>query len=188
MSVLAAELGHEVTALDLAPAMLAEAERKAADRGVALTIVNAPATEPPEGPFDAVIERHMLWTAPDPVGALRAWRDRLAPGGRVVLLEGIWQAEDPLGWVRERLARAIRSIEGSPHDHHAEYDPEVLASLPLRRMGPRVLLEAVAEAGYRGARIERLRDVEWARSLANGWLLGPLERRAQFALVAEPAA
>ena len=87
MSLLAAELGHRVTALDISPGMLGHAERKAAERGVTLETVIGPADSPPEGPFDAVIERHLLWTLPDPSGALAGWR-RVAPGGRMVLLEG----------------------------------------------------------------------------------------------------
>ncbi|MEX0743464.1 MAG: methyltransferase domain-containing protein, partial [Actinomycetota bacterium] len=69
LSLLAAELGFEVTALDLSPEMLARAERKAADRAVGdrMHFVVGSATEPPAGRFDAVMERHVLWTIPDPV-------------------------------------------------------------------------------------------------------------------------
>src|SRR5687767_253899 len=55
LSLLAAELGFEVTALDLSPEMLARAERKAAERGVGdrMHFVVGSATEPPPGRFDA---------------------------------------------------------------------------------------------------------------------------------------
>jgi hypothetical protein len=73
------------------------------------------------------------------------------------------------------------------HEHHAEYEPDLLASLPLAgRMGPAALLEATAEAGWRRYRIERLRDVEWARRIAApGRLLGRLETVAHFAMLVE---
>src|SRR5918995_7530729 len=85
LSLLAAELGYEVTALDLSDGMLSKAREKAATRGLELAFEVGAAMSPPEGPFDAVMERHVLWTLPDPVGALREWRRVTVPGGRLVL-------------------------------------------------------------------------------------------------------
>ena len=51
ISLLAAELGHRVTALDLSPAMLARAREKAAARGFDIEFVEGPAESPPAGPF-----------------------------------------------------------------------------------------------------------------------------------------
>src|SRR5205814_8988919 len=70
MSLLIASLGYDVTALDLAPAMLEVAARQTERLGLAIPTVARPAVEPPPGPFDAVVERHVLWTTPDPVAAL----------------------------------------------------------------------------------------------------------------------
>ena len=95
LSLLAAELGHEVTALDLSEGMLDRARRKAEERGSAISFVVGAAEAPPDGPFDAVIERHVAWTLPDPVAAFSAWR-AVAPTGRVVLFEGSWGGEGPL--------------------------------------------------------------------------------------------
>ena len=60
-------------------------------------------------------------------------------------------------------------------------------SLPLAgRMRPQALIEALAEAGWGRYRIERLRDVEWARRMAApNALLGLLETVPHFALTAE---
>ena len=69
-----AGLGYDVTALDLSPEMLSRATRKAEARRLRLRTIIGPATGPPDGPFDAVVERHLLWTTPDPVAALAAWR------------------------------------------------------------------------------------------------------------------
>ena len=53
MSLLAAELGYEVTALDLSDAMLASARAKAETAGLDVSFVHGPAEEPPSGPFAA---------------------------------------------------------------------------------------------------------------------------------------
>lgn len=186
MSLLAAELGYRVTALDLSPGMLARASAKAGERGVELTTVVAPATEPPDGPFDVVTERHVLWTAPNPGAALAAWHRVVAPNGRLVVFEGIFSRESLWWRARGRAAHAVRAALGVHHDHHGSYDPELLAALPLARaVSPAPLLDAVRQAGWRRVRIERVRDVEWARRMAAPWPLGRLEGVPQFAIVAD---
>jgi SAM-dependent methyltransferase len=186
ISLLLAELGYRVTAVDLSPAMLARASDKAAERGVELATVTAPASEPPPGPFDAVVERHLLWTTPDPVAALAAWREVVAPGGRAVLFEGIFSRDSLPSRARGVAADGIRRAMGVADDHHAGYDAELLDSLPLARAtSPEPLIRALGDAGWRAVRIERLRDVEWARRMAAPPLLGRLEGVPQFALVAD---
>ncbi len=186
MSLLAAELGHEVTALDLSEGMLRHAERKAEERGLALSLVHGPAHEPPPGPFDAVIERHMLWTAPDPVAILQSWREVIAADGRLVLLEGSWGSDGPVDVVRDKLAELLRRAYRIPHDHHDEYRPELWSQLPLANMsGPGPLIEAVYRAGWRAVRMRRLRDVEWARIAAGPPLLSFLETAPMWVLVAD---
>ena len=185
MSLLAAELGYRVTALDLSPGMLARAKEKAVARGLELETVVGPAGEPPAGPFDAVMERHLLWTTPDPGAALRAWRE-VAPSGRLVVLEGIW-ARTSLAWrARDAAARTVRPLLGVRHDHHGSYGEELKASLPLMHAESAVpWIDAVQAAGWRNLRIERLRDVEWARRMAQPWPLGWLEGSPHFAIAAD---
>jgi SAM-dependent methyltransferase len=185
LSLLAAELGYRVTGLDLSPGMLAKARAKAADRGLDVEFVEGPATKPPEGPFDAVIERHLVWTTPDPVGALEAWR-QVAPGGRLAMFEGVWGSTAPGQRAKDAVATGLRRVMGTPPDHHAPYAPEVLAQLPLGRMpSPLPLIEAVRAAGWTGVRIQRLRDVEWAQRSREPWPLGWLESLPRYTLAAD---
>jgi len=168
LSLIAARIGHEVTALDLSPGMLARLREHAAGEGLRVEVVEGPADRPPDGPFDAVMERHLLWTLLDPVATLRAWR-AVAPAGRLLVVEGLWGGADPLEALRSRGRQAIRRIRGRPGDHHASYRPELQASLPFGRgTHPSAVLDAVASAGWRHPRLERLRDVEWAASLELG--------------------
>jgi SAM-dependent methyltransferase len=185
LSLLLAELGHRVTAVDLSPGMLDRARSKAEAQGLDIEFVVGPAESPPAGPFDAVIERHVLWTAPDPVVSLRAWHE-VAPEGRVILFEGAWGAPGPVAWAREAAIDVIRRIYGMPPDHHAPYDPEILSSLPLARLdSPRPIIEATVEAGWRAIRLYRMRDVEWAQRAGSPPVLGWLERVHRYAIVAD---
>jgi len=147
--------------------------------------VVGPAEEPPPGPFDAVIERHMIWTSPDPVRALRAWRE-VAPQGRLALFEGEWGGSGPGRQVRDAAVEVLRRIYRIPPEHHAPYDPRLLAELPLARLtAPQPLIDAVREAGWRAVRLSRLRDVEWARRTVGPPLLGWLESVPRYAIVAD---
>ncbi|MGZ5212300.1 MAG: class I SAM-dependent methyltransferase [Actinomycetota bacterium] len=186
LSLLAAELGYVVTALDLSEGMLSKARAKAEANGVELTFVVGPAAEPPPGPFDAIMERHVIWTMPDPVTVLRAWRDVVVPGGRLVLFEGVWGADTRLQQAKDRAAGVLRGVLGEEDHHHAPYPPDVLAQLPLAEMtSPVPLIDMVREAGWKGLRIQRLRDVEWASMLYEPWPLGWLEHRPRYALIAD---
>ena len=76
VSILLARQGYTVTALELAPGMLARLEQKARDAGLEVRTTEGDAADPPRHHFDAVVERHLLWTLLGPGAAL----DALAPG------------------------------------------------------------------------------------------------------------
>jgi ubiquinone/menaquinone biosynthesis C-methylase UbiE len=87
--------GHRVTGADFAPAMLAEARRKAAESGLSIRFEEADGEQLPFPPasFDLVISRHVLWTLPHPEAAIDGWIRLLRPGGRLTLIDG--QADGP---------------------------------------------------------------------------------------------
>ena len=183
VSLQAARLGHRVTALDLSPAMLDKLRATAAKAGLDIDVVVGEATDVP-GTFDVVIERHLLWTLPDPGAALAAWR-RAAPAGRLVALESLWGRADPLEVLRARLWRAVRRWRRIPPDHHGEYPQAVRDALPLGSgTHPRVLAALVEEAGWRSPRLHRLRDVDWAVTLEQRLPERLLGVPPRFALVA----
>ena len=189
LSLAAARLGHYVTAIDLSPAMLGRLRTKAQASDLEVQVVVGPAEQPPEGPFDVVMERHLVWTLPNPAAALRAWRD-VAPAGQLILFEGLWGTADPLERLRhtakELLARTISAATRRPlpAGHHAEYSDELRRAMPLGSgTHPEALVNLVRDAGWTSPRLRRLRDVEWASTLDQplvARLLGPQPRFAVF--------
>ena len=184
LSLAAARLGHRVTAVDLSAGML-DRLRDSADReDLEIEVVESGAEAPPEGPFDAVVERHLLWTLSDPGAALAAWR-AVAPAGRLVLFEGLWGEADPVEALRGQAREGLRRLRGEPDHHHSRYDQEVWEALPLAGgTHPDRVVELVEAAGWGPARLERLPDIEWAQLLAmppGSRLLGVTPR---FAVVA----
>jgi len=81
--------GHHVTGVDFAPAMIAEARRKAAARSLSIRFEEADAERLPfpPGSFDLTISRHLLWTLPHPEAAIDEWIRVLRPGGRLVVVD-----------------------------------------------------------------------------------------------------
>ncbi len=189
LSLAAARLGHYVTAIDLSPAMLGRLRTKAQASDLEVQVVVGPAEQPPEGPFDVVMERHLVWTLPNPAAALRAWRD-VAPAGQLILFEGLWGTADPLERLRhtakELLARTISAATRRPlpAGHHAEYSDELRRAMPLGSgTHPEALVNLVRDAGWTSPRLRRLRDVEWASTLDQplvARLLAPQPRFAVF--------
>lgn len=173
LSLEAARQGHTVTALDISAAMLDRLRGAAAREDLAIERVRASAEHPPPGPFDATMERNVLWTLPDPVAALRACLD-VTPGGRLLAFESVWQGRDDYAEaLRRRARRWLHRVRRAAPEHHGEYPPELEEQLPLAREArPETMIAAIAEAGWRDPRLYRLRDVEWARLLT----LPPLER------------
>jgi SAM-dependent methyltransferase len=186
LSLLLAAQGYEVTAADFAPGMLARLKAKAADGGLSITTVETDATHPPAGEFDAIVERHLIWTLPDPAGALAAWR-AVAPAGRLVLVEGSWggrgtSAGDRLRLTARELADRVR--RPAP-DHHAHYSERMNATLPYRAgLTPDQAVALVEASPWGRARIERLRDVEWAVTTGLGPLDSLLGTHPRWAVVA----
>ncbi|MGV9339444.1 class I SAM-dependent methyltransferase [Streptomyces sp. NPDC003688] len=110
LALLAAGQGHRVTAVDSSPAMVELARAKLA--GWDATVVRGDAAEPPvrEGSVDVVLVRHVLWALPEPAKVLRRWRELLRPGGRFVLVEGVWGTVAPVGIPAGRLAALLEPV------------------------------------------------------------------------------
>ena len=186
LSLLLAAQGYQVMAADIAPGMLARLQVKAADQGLSIEVVETDAIRPPAGQFDAVIERHLVWTLPDPAGALAAWH-AAAPDGRLVLVEGSWTARgaSAADQLRRGVRGLINQIRRPAPDHHSEYTERMNAALPYPGgLTPDEAVALVEASPWGRARIERLRDVEWAVTEGLGPLDSLLGTHPRWAVVA----
>ena len=162
LSLLLAAQGYQVTAMDLSAGMLERLRAKATRQGLDVETVRADAASPPDGPFDAVVERHLLWTLPDPAAALAAWRQAV-PTGRLVLVEGTWGKTTGIPAVQAEARRLARRFRGAESGHHGHYTDRVVSALPhANGITPAEMVSLVEASPWGRARLERLRDVEWA--------------------------
>ncbi len=93
--------------------MLAEARRKAADRGASIRFEEADAEQLPfmAGSFDLAISRHVLWTLQHPEAAIAEWIRVLRPGGRLVVVDGQFDADaTPLSPENARLSPEYAAV------------------------------------------------------------------------------
>jgi SAM-dependent methyltransferase len=106
LSVLLAQAGYGVRALDLSPRMVQAARAKAAAAGVDIEATTGDAASPPYPPesADVVLDRHVLWALPEPDAVIDRWASLLAPGGVLVLVEGFWSTG---GGIRAERCREL---------------------------------------------------------------------------------
>jgi SAM-dependent methyltransferase len=117
LSVILAELGYTVQGVDLSPRMLQQAAAKARRHGVEVALLEGDASDPQvDVPFDVVLSRHVLWALPDVPAVLQRWTRSLAPGGRLVLVEGRWHTG--AGWRADDLLPLVEVATSSAELRH----------------------------------------------------------------------
>ena len=152
VALIAAGLGHRVTGIDLAGPMLGEAKAEARRRALAVAFEVGDAVQPgfPAESFDAIINRHFIWTLREPLRAFRNWLRLLRPGGRVVSIDGFWFAQ----------ASDTAATEEAPNLFDRHYTPETRAALPAMQLTTAEPIAALfREAGFASATIGNLAAV-----------------------------
>ncbi len=96
ISLLLAELGHDVTGVDFAPEMLEQARIKVERSDLSPTFQQADAENLPQqtDSYELVTARHLIWTLPAPERAIEEWQRVVRPDGQVVLIEGHWDFDE----------------------------------------------------------------------------------------------
>ncbi|MER6687834.1 class I SAM-dependent methyltransferase [Streptomyces minutiscleroticus] len=126
LALLASEQGHGVTGVDRSRRMLDLARAKTAGRDT--VFLPGDAAAPPVGDrrFDVVLVRHVLWTLPEPARVLRHWCGLLRPGGRLVLVEGVWGTEgEAVGISADRLTGLLAPLARDVRLERLSDDPSL---------------------------------------------------------------
>lgn len=161
ISRLLVETGFKVTGLDFSEPMLERARRKHKElKGGAVFVVgDAEDTRQPDGRFDAITTRHLVWTLPDPRAAFADWFRVLKPGGTVLIVDADMAARTPgqrvlrkiAGWLK-RLSPNPAVTQGMDRETHDRIVEQVHFSGGARAEDIAALL---AEAGFADIAIDR---------------------------------
>lgn len=177
IALLCHDLGFRVTGLDWAEPMLDRARKKAAAAVASITFLQADAerTMLPPASQDVIVTRHLVWTLVDPQAAFAEWFRVLAPGGRLLIVDGDFVSK---GWTHRILSRLLglakRPVEGGMPDRHAAILSRVHFSSGARADEVARLLAA---AGFRDIRIDTdLAGIHRAQAAAVGWKRSLLRR------------
>ena len=177
-------LGHRVTAVDIAEGMLDRCRAKLkqeVDRG-RLNVVLGDAEHPMvEGPFDAIVCRHLLWTLPDPRGSAERWLQLLRPGGTILIFDGLWYRNTLVSRILIRLAASARRVApGDIPSIPADAYRNIQAALPYRKGFERAqdIADLLAACGFRDISVHGLKRVLAAecRSEPLHYALGAIAR------------
>lgn len=196
ISHLMTDMGFQVTGLDWSEAMLEQARTKARDRGTNIRFImrDAERTMEPDESFDAITNRHLVWTLVDVPAAFAEWYRVLKPGGRVLIVDANMGRRN---WVAQ-LHRRVDKLFGRPPTR-GHMDPAMMERHKRIRsnvyfkdtMPAESVVSLLQDAGFTDVVVDRnMWDIHWAQARKSPFWRGA-ERLAsdRFAICArKPAA
>ena len=140
-AVLLCELGYDVTAVDLTPAMLREARENAgalAER-IRFAEMNAEALDFADGRFDVVVSRNLTWNLPHPEQAYAEWSRVLRPGGLILNFDANWYAylfdeQARAGYEQDRRNSADQGAADQNIGENFDVMEDIARRVPLSRL------------------------------------------------------
>ena len=137
-AILLRELGCDVTAIDLTPAMLAEAKKNAGELadGIHFLEMNAEALDFPDASFDAVVSRNLTWNLPHPDRAYSEWARVLNPGGLLLNFDANWYAylfdgQARAAYERDRINSAEQGVWDQNVGENFDVMEDIARHMPL---------------------------------------------------------
>ncbi|MGD6851762.1 MAG: class I SAM-dependent methyltransferase [Candidatus Bathyarchaeia archaeon] len=157
IALMLAEMGHDVTGIDLSTVMLEQARKNAAARSLVIDFRQGDAEnlEFSDGSFDVVSNKFLLWTLPNPGKAIAEWFRVLKHGGIMIAIDGDWY--DPgLYW---RIVRGSSDIIHAIKERHYPLRQRrryasIKKNLPLYSLKPDRVSSFIQEAGFANIQIE----------------------------------
>jgi ubiquinone/menaquinone biosynthesis C-methylase UbiE len=168
-AMLLSQAGHRVTGIDASAEMIACAKENCVKAGVSpeLRVCDSHNLDFPDGTFDMVVSRNVVWTLIDPVKAYYEWYRVLKQEGRLLVFDGNWawdtkpeiqeQAKrdrdeyikkygDPLiSYTNDEEDKARGWMVDMPlyHENRPEWDEQVLSEIGCRNIGSKFTLDEV---------------------------------------------
>ncbi len=169
-AILLCELGCDVTAVDLTPAMLAEAKKNAGVHAgdIVFLEMNAEALAFADGSFDAVVSRNLTWNLPHPDRAYAEWSRVLKPGGLLLNFDANWYAYlfDPAAraaYERDRVNSAEQGAGDQNIGENFDVMEDIARRVPLSGVRrPAWDLEQLSELGMQAQADESVWQRVWS--------------------------
>ncbi len=163
LSIMLAEMGYRVVGLDLSEEMIGRARKKARNRGVEVEFKPGDAENLPfgTGSFDAIVNRAVFWTLPDPKKALFEWRRVLKPGGRLCFFLHESRTDGITDRFRRQLGNlVILALERRNPWNQLHNSGKFGVELPFRGgVEPPVITKLLEESGFEEVAAEPMVEI-----------------------------
>ena len=164
LSLILAEMGYDVVGIDLSEEMIRRAKEKAAEQGVELKVKfkvgDAEALPFESGVFDAIVNRAVLWTLPEPKKALDEWKRVLKPGRKLCFFlhephhKGITQG------VRRQLGNVLILFLERRNPWYSLYNNKLGVDLPFRGgVEPSVITNLLEDSEFEQVSAEPMHEI-----------------------------
>ncbi len=169
-AILLCELGYQVTAIDLTPAMLEEAKKNAGELAgrIRFMEMNAEELDFEAGSFDVVVSRNLTWNLPHPEKAYMCWARVLKPGGLLLNFDANWYAylfdeEAREGFDRDRENTALQGVKDENIGENFDEMESIARRVPLSGTSrPAWDLEKLSALGLRAEADEAVWRQVWS--------------------------
>ncbi len=185
MGLLFAEMGHQVTGVDLSEGMMAKAREKAYAQKLSIDLIRGDAEHLlfNDGSFDVVVNRHLLWTLPHPDIALNEWKRVLKKGGVLLIIEGVWKDRSFPILAKRIVSDSMTRIFGRTHGGH--YDKKLRRQLPYDGGVPKeTMVSDLKRAGFSGICVRDLMFIREMQKSQQPWYQRFAPARTYYILAA----
>ncbi|ADE35581.1 class I SAM-dependent methyltransferase [Methanohalophilus mahii] len=166
LALLLADMGHEVTAIDISQSMLEKAQREAIKLNLDIKFEKGDAENLAfaDSSFDVVVSKYLLWTLPEPENTLKEWRRVLLPEGKIIAIDGNWFDPSPVKKFKRRIRKILQGITHRDpttgvlrQGKFNQYYSPLHASLPLySNVKPESIRPLFEKAGFEDMQIDSL--------------------------------
>ena len=140
-AIILAELGYDVTAIDLTPNMLLEAKQNAGKLADIIDFreMNAEALEFADDTFDVIVTRNLTWNLPHPNKAYCEWHRVLREGGLLLNFDSNWyrylySSTARAGYESDRDRSASLGIKDQNIGENFDVMEDIARRIPLSRI------------------------------------------------------
>ena len=161
MAFILTKLGHNVTGIDLSEGMVEKAMEHAIKFNLPVKFRQGDAENLPFGDesFDAVVNRHLLWTLPNQDKAIAEWSRVLKTGGRMVIIDGVWFDKSLKGRMK-RFFAGLLILVTERYTPWKGYDSNMQKQLPFARETNRPTVDIAMLRNARMSAIDVMRDID----------------------------
>ncbi len=159
---IASKLGHFGYGIDLSSEMLAQAVEKnhAVNGSFAFEMADAEELPYDNESFDSVINRHLLWTLPNPEKALQEWSRVLKPGGIMLIINAGWSTFGAWNRGLSFCGQCLIAVQEMKNPWKENYSVQLREQLPLiEKVRPEEVKNLLQKVSLQQVSFVNMRDV-----------------------------